>query len=85
MAFKEKHLAGGYLAINKSTLEQLPMVDVCADKQEFIANLAIEIALSKQSDQSSDTSNLEAEIDRMVYELYGLTDEEIKIVEGTAN
>jgi len=31
---------------------------------------------------SADTSALESEIDRIVYHLYGLTDEEIKIVEG---
>ena len=30
----------------------------------------------------SGTSALEHQIDEMVYELYGLTDEEIKIVEG---
>ena len=29
----------------------------------------------------TETSALEAEIDKMIYELYGLTDEEIKIVE----
>lgn len=31
----------------------------------------------------SDISRLDAEIDRLVYELYGLTEEEIRIVEGT--
>ena len=30
----------------------------------------------------ADTTSLEAEIDRMVYDLYGLTEEERKIVEG---
>jgi hypothetical protein len=30
----------------------------------------------------ADTTTLEAEIDRMVYDLYGLTEEERKIVEG---
>jgi len=30
----------------------------------------------------ADTSALEKEIDRLVYELYGLTEEEIQIVEG---
>ncbi len=30
----------------------------------------------------ADTSKLEAEIDQLVYQLYGLTEEEIKIVEG---
>ena len=30
----------------------------------------------------ADTSKLEAEIDQLVYQLYGLTEEEIRIVEG---
>jgi hypothetical protein len=30
----------------------------------------------------TDISALESEIDRIVYQLYGLTEEEIKIVEG---
>jgi hypothetical protein len=30
----------------------------------------------------NDTSFLESQIDQLVYELYGLTEEEIKIVEG---
>jgi hypothetical protein len=34
------------------------------------------------SAEAADTSALEREIDRMVYELYGLTEEEILIVEG---
>jgi hypothetical protein len=36
----------------------------------------------KQQDPAADTSALEAEIDRIVYELYGLTEEEREIVEG---
>jgi len=35
----------------------------------------------KKVNPRADTSALEAEIDRLVYELYGLTDEEIRIVE----
>jgi len=31
---------------------------------------------------AADTTGLEAEIDAMVYALYGLSEEEIKIVEG---
>ena len=36
---------------------------------------------SKQRDAEADTSVLEREIDELVYALYGLTPEEIKIVE----
>ena len=35
----------------------------------------------KKYNPSADTSALESEIDRLVYLLYGLTEEEIKIVE----
>ncbi|MFP4019803.1 MAG: hypothetical protein ACLFUH_11205 [Bacteroidales bacterium] len=41
----------------------------------------MKILQQKQQDPSADTSALEAEIDRMVYDLYGLTEEEVRIVE----
>jgi hypothetical protein len=37
----------------------------------------------KAKDADADTSKLEREIDELVYALYSLTPEEIKIVEGT--
>ncbi len=46
---------------------------------------AAQILLAKKSEPNADTSSLEKEIDQLVYELYGLTAEEIKIVEGEAN
>ena len=36
----------------------------------------------KKADSEADTSTWEAEIDKLVYELYGLTEEEVKVVEG---
>ena len=39
-------------------------------------------AIMHSKDCGNDTSALESEIDRLVYQLYGLTDEEIRIVEG---
>lgn len=50
--------------------------------QEKIVNLVDIIHSSKSSAPSADISALESEIDRLVYQLYGLTEEEIKIVEG---
>ena len=40
------------------------------------------ILAAKRADPAADTSAWEREIDRLVYELYGLTEEEIAIVEG---
>lgn len=42
-------------------------------KQDFMAN---------KSNALADTSSLEREIDELVYGLYGLTKEEVKVVEG---
>lgn len=38
---------------------------------------------SKNQNPKSDTTEIEYEIDKLVYELYGLTDEEIAIIENT--
>ena len=40
------------------------------------------IISEKRKECSFDTTTLESEIDRLVYQLYGLTEEEIRIVEG---
>ena len=40
------------------------------------------LGISSQNINNADTSELEKECDRLVYQLYGLTEEEIKIVEG---
>ena len=42
----------------------------------------MKILIAKKSDPKADTTALEKAIDQLVYQLYGLTEEEIKIVEG---
>jgi len=42
----------------------------------------IRILKSEQRNAEADTNALEREIDELVYALYGLTPEEIKLVEG---
>ena len=37
--------------------------------------------MANKSNSLSDTSSLEREIDRLVYGLYGLTEEEVEVVE----
>lgn len=147
--FKDKHLAGGYLAINKSTIEELPLVytdnqqpfiekadkmlelnkNLQETKQNFLNELKLEKLTKKlqnfeeltfeefiaeytkalklkfadklhernfkqewqaifENDKSltcelkTEIAKTDKEIDKMVYELYGLSDEEIGIVEG---
>lgn len=58
--FSDKHLAGGYLAINKSTIEQfLFPKNVPADVQQHIADIAKSIHLAKKENPKSDIATLE--------------------------
>lgn len=52
--------------------------------EEKIAALAAKITAAKQAGPNADTAALEREIDRLVYGLYGLTEDEVKIIEGSA-
>ncbi|HNU96108.1 MAG TPA: Eco57I restriction-modification methylase domain-containing protein [Candidatus Magasanikbacteria bacterium] len=86
--FEEKHLAGGYLAINKSTIEQLPLVDADIKQQKpfvEIVDKILEITRSgdylKNSAKQAKVKEYETQIDQLVYKLYELTPEEVKIVE----
>ena len=44
--------------------------------------LVNQILAAKKESPAADTTVLEKEIDKLVYELYGLTEEEIGIIEG---
>ena len=54
------------------------------EQQRIVAYLdSVQARLAaKGAYPQADTSKLESEIDQLVYQLYGLTEEEIKIVEG---
>jgi hypothetical protein len=43
------------------------------------------ILAAKKENKNADTSNWEREIDKLVYKLYDLTEEEIKIIEENIN
>ena len=65
--FKDKHLAGGYLAINKSTIEELPFPSIEKKQQIKISILTKEILERKKNDESTD--DLEKQIDKLVYQI----------------
>lgn len=50
--------------------------------QTQISTLVDKVLAAKARESDADTSALESEIDQLVYKLYGLTDDEIAIVEG---
>ena len=61
---------------------KIPIPKSATDSTITLTNLVDQILLAKKSDRTTDTSAQEEEIDRLVYKLYGLTEEEIRIVES---
>ena len=77
-AFPE--LQGNSKEVKKFVLETIPVKRI-EDESEF-KTIVSKILAIKNEDSNADTSNLESQIDQIVYQLYGLTEEEIAIVEA---
>ena len=82
MMFGSLSLAGGYLRFGSPQIRELPIPKVSAATQHLFVDLVDRILTTKDSDPSADTSVLEAEVDRLVYSLYGMTEGEVATVEG---
>ena len=67
--------------VNSYEVESIPIPSADEDKQHYISNIVSEILSAKASFPTADTSALEQEIDRLIYKLYGLTYDEVKIVD----
>ena len=62
-------------------VERLPIPKISAAEQEPYIALVDEILAAKEANPQADTRPLEREIDRLVYQLYGLTEEENTAIE----
>ncbi|MBT9143952.1 MAG: Type IIS restriction enzyme Eco57I [Dehalococcoidia bacterium] len=92
--FETTHMAGGYIRFDIPYLSQIPIPKSIIDdpsRQEPFVDLVNQIlAITKEGEyltnptKQARVKKYEHQIDQMVYELYGLTEEEIKIVEGSA-
>ena len=69
----------------KFAVERLPVPQISATKQRPFITLVDSILTAKIANPKADTTKQEAEIDRLVYQLYNLTEPEIAAVEGTMN
>ncbi len=88
IAFWLKHkgkIQGNLFKIDKEPLLNIPIVNINS-KNEKLANKLIslvdEILKAKEQDKNANTQELENKINSLVYKLYNLTEEEIKIIEG---
>ncbi len=88
-AFKTFYAGGGLgesgYRYKKAFIERLPIPKITEKNQELadkITDGAKQILALKEKDPKANTQELEKEIDALVYQLYNLTDEEIKTIEN---
>jgi type I restriction-modification system DNA methylase subunit len=72
---------GGYLEYKPMYISPLAIPE--QPKDEKISAIVGKILVTKTKDPLADVTKLERQIDQLVYELYGLTEDEKKIVEGS--
>ncbi len=88
-AFKTFYAGGGLgesgYRYKKAFIERLPIPQITKSNKptaDKIIALVDKILQAKAKDPKANTQGLEQEIDALVYQLYNLTDEEIKIIEN---
>ncbi len=84
-AMRKFYMGGGIEGeLKTNNLEKIPIPKITPQNQKLadkITDGAKAILALKEKDPKANTQKLEKEIDALVYQLYNLTDEEIKIIE----
>ncbi len=63
-------------------IKQLPLPKSSDEEQKQVATYVDKILAAKKADPQADTTEQERKIDKLVYQLYGLSEREIQIIEG---
>ncbi len=82
--FFPTHMQGGAFGFDTLSVETLPIPQITKSNQPTarkITDCAKAILEAKEKDPKANTQKLEKEIDALVYQLYNLTDAEIKTIE----
>jgi hypothetical protein len=74
-------MVGGTYAMQTPSISQIPIIIATKLQSTVIENLVQKCLDIKKSNSKADTSQLETEIDHLVYKLYNLTYEEINIID----
>ncbi|GAA9521946.1 class I SAM-dependent DNA methyltransferase [Helicobacter pylori] len=84
-AMRKFYMGGGIEGeLKTNNLEKIPIPKITPQNQKLACKItdgAKAILEAKEKDPKANTQQLEKEIDALVYQLYNLTDEEIKIIE----
>jgi len=78
----EGKMQGNNFQLDKEPLMNIPIYKPSNEEEIPIVDLVDKILKAKQDNPEADTTELEAQIDDIVYKLYNLSPAEIKIVEG---
>ncbi|GAA9444717.1 class I SAM-dependent DNA methyltransferase [Helicobacter pylori] len=85
-AMRKFYMGGGIEGeLKTNNLEKIPIPQITPQNQKLahkITDCAKAILEAKEKDPKANTQELEKEIDALVYQLYNLTDEEIKTIEN---
>nr|WP_187837090.1 class I SAM-dependent DNA methyltransferase [Helicobacter pylori] len=85
-AMRKFYMGGGIEGeLKTNNLEKIPIPQITEKNQELADKIIVlvdKILQAKAKDPKANTQKLEKEIDALVYQLYHLTDEEIKIIEN---
>ncbi len=88
IAFWLKHkgkIQGNLFKIDKEPLLNIPIVNINSKNKKLadeLINLVDEILKAKEQNKNANTQELENKINSLVYKLYNLTEDEIKIIEN---
>ena len=80
--FGALRMSGGYYQFQSPQLRVIPFKTPDKKTDKAVESIVRRIMAAKQRNPIADTTKLEQEIDRHLYALYGLTPEDIIIVEG---
>ena len=76
-----KATKGAFPKILVQDIKDFPLPSINNEQKDKLVQKSTAILSAKESNPQSDTSAEEHEIDRLVYELYGLTNGEVKIID----
>jgi adenine-specific DNA-methyltransferase len=79
---KKGKMQGNNYQLDKGPLLEIPIYNPSQSEQLPIIKLVDQIISLKKQNPQANTTNLEKQIDELVYKLYELTEEEVRIVEG---
>lgn len=75
-----KQTGGGSYEFFPNGIGKLPIPIATPEQQKEIINLVDQILQKKKDNSKADITKLECQIDTLVYQLYGLTNDEIKLL-----